>query len=309
MSRKPTVARSVVIASMIACYGALAVAAAQFHFYGIRAEGGAGNAIVFATMTCLAASISLAGIFTMDRVFAGPLFGAFISGGIAVLYSGSRITWGALFLAAVVILFVHRENLRARISRRTALYAVLAIGALTIVGSLTIPPRVDALVQDWRQMSLDGNYDSSVGRRAALWQIGIEAVRDSPVVGYGPQSMERLINERFRDKTGLEVYYGHFHNGFLTAWVETGLLGAISLAAIFVIAARNAARRLSASGDPTERLGAAILLVLVTTYVASGLSGILVGHDILDSALMGFLVVGTFLSSGTSLLDEQTEAA
>ncbi len=59
LSKKETVARSAINGSMIACYGALALAIVQFHFYGIRAEGGAGNAIVFSTVTCMAAVIAL----------------------------------------------------------------------------------------------------------------------------------------------------------------------------------------------------------------------------------------------------------
>jgi O-antigen ligase len=76
LSKKETVARSATNASMIACYGALVLAIVQFHVYGIRAEGGSGNAIVFATMTCMAASIALAGAFTRENMAAVPLFGA-----------------------------------------------------------------------------------------------------------------------------------------------------------------------------------------------------------------------------------------
>ena len=101
--------------------------------------------------------------------------------------------------------------------------------------------------------------------------------------------------------------YSHFHNGFLNAWVETGFLGAISLAAIFVIAASIGMRTLAGARDPTERLGAVILIVLVTTYIVSGLTGILVGQDILDSMLMTFLVIGTYLSTGTSQLNDKVE--
>jgi O-antigen ligase len=307
MSRKETVARIAVTASMIACYGALALAVVQFHLYGMRAEGGAGNAIVFATATCLAASVVLAGMFMTDRVSAVPLFGAYLAGSIAILYSGSRITWVALALATAAVLFLYRKNIHVRVSGRVALCGVLAIGAITIVGLETVPSRLDAFVQDWRQLSLDGDYDSSLGRRAGLWEIGMEAARDNPIIGYGPQSTRLLIKEGFRNEIGFEASYSHFHNGFLNAWVETGFLGAISLAVLFVIAARIGMRTLAGPSDPTERFGAVILIVLVTTYIVSGLTGILVGQDILDSMLMTFLVIGAYLSTGTSQLDDKVE--
>ena len=41
-----------------------------------------------------------------------------------------------------------------------------------------------------------------------------------------------------------------------------------------------------------------MIVVVVITYLISGMTGILVGHDILDSMLMVFLVSGTYLASG-----------
>ncbi|TIQ52629.1 MAG: O-antigen ligase family protein, partial [Mesorhizobium sp.] len=70
--------------------------------------------------------------------------------------------------------------------------------------------------------------------------------------------------------------------------VQAGLLGALALAAIFVVAARNAARVLRLSADPLERFGATMIIVTVITYLIGGLTGILVGHDLLDSTLMVF---------------------
>jgi O-antigen ligase len=305
LSRKETVARSAVNGSMIACYGALVFAIVQFHIYGIRAEGGAGNAIVFATMTCMAASIALAGAFTRQGMAAVPLFGAYCAGSIAILYSGSRMTWLALFLSTAAVLWVYRERRHAWSSALAMSCAALAVAVVTFAGAQIIPSRIEALVRDWRQMSEHGDYDTSLGRRAELWQIGLSAIRENPIIGHGPQSTRGLIHEGFK-KIGLDdVYYSHFHNGFLNAWVEAGILGALSLAAIFVVAAFLAMGTLAATTDANARLGAIILIALVANYVVNGLAGILVGHDILDAMLTVFLTVGSYLAAGTSMLPKQ----
>lgn len=303
LSRQETVARSVVNASMIACYGALVLAIVQFHIYGMRAEGGAGNAIVFATVTCMAASIALAGAFIREGMTAVPLFGAYCAGSIAVLYSGSRMTWLALFLSTAAILWVYRERRHAWSSALAVSCAALAIGVITFAGAQIIPSRVEALVHDWQQMSDHGNYDSSLGRRAELWQIGFSAIQESPVIGHGPQSTKDLIRDGF-EEIGLEVGYSHLHNGFLNAWVESGILGMLSLMAVFVVAAYLALKTLATPTTAEARLGAVMLIVLVTTYVVNGLVNILVGHDILDAMLMAFLAVGIYLAAGTSMLPE-----
>jgi O-antigen ligase len=305
LSRKETVARSVVSASMIGCYGALALAIVQFHFYGMRAEGGAGNAIVFATVTCMAASVALAGAFTREGIAALLLFGAYCAGSIAILYSGSRITWLALFLSTMAILWIYRRRRHAWSSAIAVSCATAAVGVITLVGTQVVPARLAALTHDWQQMSEHENYDSSLGRRAELWEIGLAAIRESPIVGHGPQSTKPLISEGFKE-TGLDVFYSHFHNGFLNAWVEAGVFGALSLAAIFAVAAGAAIRTLARTGAADARLGAVMLIVVVVTYVVSGLTGILVGHDILDAMLMAFLAVGAYLAAGTSVLPDET---
>ena len=54
----------------------------------------------------------------------------------------------------------------------------------------------------------------------------------------------------------------------------------------------------SLSADPLERFGATMVVVTVIVYLIGGLTGILLGHDILDSAFMVFMVSGTYLASG-----------
>ena len=48
-----------------------------------------------------------------------------------------------------------------------------------------------------------------------------------------------------------------------------------------------------------------MLIVVSATYVVSGMTGILVGHDIVDAMLMTYLAVGAYLAAGTSLLDKE----
>ena len=234
---------------------------------------------------------------------AALLFGAYCAGSIAILYSGSRATWLALFLSTAAVLWIFRERRHALSSALAVSCTALAIGAFSFVGTQIIPSRVEALVNDWRLMSEQGNY----GQRAELWRIGISAIEESPVLGHGPQATRPLIRNGFK-KAGLDVGYSHLHNGFLTAWVEAGIVGMLSLMAVFIVAAYLAVRTLATSSAADARLGAVLLIAVVTTYVVNGLVGIIVGHDILDTVLIAFLAVGIYLSAGTSMLREDDHA-
>jgi len=305
LSRHETIARSAVLGSMVACCGALLLAVVQFHFLGMRAEGGDGNAIVFAVVTTLAALISLAGAFGRTGFTATLLLGAYCAGSIAVLYSGSRTAWLALFVASGAILWIYRDRRHAWKSTLTVSCAVFGIVAVTVVAALVVPTRVAALMNDWREIGSDGNRDSSLGNRSQLWKLASEAIGEKPVLGHGPQTTRQIIRDGFA-ADGLEAHYSHFHNGFLTAWVEAGIVGVLSLIGVLVVALWAAVKTLLATPNETQRLGAAMLSATAIVYAVNGTTAILLGHDILDAMFVAFLCVGAYLAGGTSSLAERS---
>lgn len=298
ITEKATLVRIVVLANMAACFGALALAIVQYYWLGMRAEGGAGNAIVFATVACLSVMICLAGAVSgIERAWK-PLILAALAGAVAIVCSGSRIIWLAMLIAGIAVLLINRRKLTGKNSMRLLLIAA-GIGLVIVaVGFPIILERTDFLFSDWDALNTKGDHSTALGLRVALWQIGLGAFREMPIFGHGIAASRDLMHQGFQDQFGMDRGFSHFHNGFLTVMVEAGILGAIALAAIFVVAARNAARVLRISTDPLERFGATMIVVTVITYLIGGLTGILVGHDILDSTLMVFLVCGTYLASG-----------
>ena len=299
ITEKTTLTRIVVLASAAACFGALLLAIVQYYWLGMRAEGGAGNAIVFATVACLSVMMCLAGALSDIEKNRALLACAALAGTVAIVYSGSRTIWLALLIAGIAVVLINLRKLSTRNTVRLLL-TTAAIGLVIVaVGFPIISQRAAFLFSDWDALNTRGDYNTALGLRAAVWQIGLRAFHDMPIFGHGIAASRDLIRQGFHDQFHMpSTGFSHFHNGFLTALVEAGLLGAISLAAIFVIAARNAAMVLRASSDSAERFGATMIVVTVITYLIGGLTGILVGHDILDSTLMVFLVSGTYLASG-----------
>ncbi|RWA87165.1 O-antigen ligase [Mesorhizobium sp.] len=298
---KLTLARIAVLASAAACCGALAIAVVQYHWVGMRAEGGAGNAIVFATVTCLAAMMCLAG--ALSGIVKGwkALAGAALAGVAAILLSGSRIIWVALPIAAIAVLLINRRRFAGANLTRLALIAGAACLVVAAIGFPVIMDRADFLFSDLDALTTKGDHSTAIGLRVAMWEIGVGAFREMPIFGHGISASRALMKQGFHDQFGMAAGYNHYHDGFLTAAVQAGLLGALALAAIFAVAARNAARALRLSADPVERFGATMIIVTVITYLIGGLTGILVGQDLLDSTLMVFLVSGTYLACGRTV--------
>ncbi|MEI9428633.1 O-antigen ligase family protein [Mesorhizobium sp. Cs1299R1N3] len=298
ITQKTTLVRIIVLASMAACFGALLLAVYQQYRLGIRAEGGAGNAIVFAEVLCLAVVTCVAAALSGIERYRIALICAALGGTVAIIYSGTRIVWLALLIAGIAVLLINQQRLRGRNAVRVLLL-LAAIGVtIAFFGFQTIAGRVAFLHSDWDALAAHGDHTTALGSRVALWDIGLKAFREMPFFGHGVGATHVLIKQGFQDQFGMDEGFSHFHNGFLTALVQAGILGAVTLAAIFVVAARNAARVLRDSADPIERFGATMIVAVVITYLTAGMTGILIGHDILDSVFMVFLVSGTYLACG-----------
>lgn len=301
ITEKSVLVRIVVLASAAACFGALLLAIIQYYWVGTRAEGGAGNAIVFATVTCLAVLMCLAGALSGIEKGWKLLAVAALAGTAAILFSGSRIIWLAMPIAAIAILLINRRRVTSANLTRLVLIAAAACLVVAAIGLPVIMDRADFLFSDLDALTTKNDHTTAIGLRVAMWEIGAEGFHDAPIFGHGISGSRALMRQGFLKLFGMDAGYNHYHNGFLTAAVQAGLLGALALAAIFVVAAWNAARTLRLSADPAERFGATMIIVTVITYLIGGLTGILVGHDILDATLVVFLVSGTYLACGRTM--------
>lgn len=309
ISRKRELAQAAVLGSAVSCYGGLLFAVFQFHFLSLRAEGGAGNALVFATVLCVAAAIALAGIFLMERRWRALLGGAVVAAMIALVYSESRIVWFAFAICALAILVAERKSIVSHLSRRTLLVMAAAAIVVSLIAVLPVSQRLALLVSDWRDLQEFGDYSTSLGVRVALWQIGIDAIQDAPLIGHGQASTPSFISEAFRTRYALDQSYTHFHNGFLTIAVEAGLLGVAAALAVFVLLLWTAISALRERNDPVERFGASMLLVVGCTYLIVGSANLMLGHDILDTVFLSTLALGTYLASGRPMMTPEDEAA
>lgn len=300
ISDKRAVRLASLYGSMLACYGALALALIQHYGFGMRAEGGSGNAIVFATTACLASMLCLTGVLCETGKLRWALFGAVLAGAVAILYSQSRIVWVAFPVSGALMLLVFRRELKVLVSMKSFVLVLLACAVVLAAGYKLIGDRVDDLETDLSTLGQSGQPGTALGFRLALWESGLDAFRQSPVFGHGVSASRAIITDELHKEFGSVQRFTHFHNGFITALVEAGLLGALALAGIFVVAIANACIALRANDGVVERYGAAMILAAACTYLVGGLTGIVVHQDVLDSTLLVFLIVGTYLAAGTS---------
>ena len=129
----------------------------------------------------------------------------------------------------------------------------------------------------------------STAARIVVWEAGADAIRDRPLLGWGPENfnhaLERHFDSRlFRDENLAEIWFERAHNVFIDTLVGSGAAGLTSfvlLAGTYVLVVYRARRR-ELIGD-TEMV---LLMAIVPAHVLQ----LQTGFDTIGSySLLGFI--------------------
>ena len=276
---------------------ALVIAVVQ-QYFGVRPEGGAGNAGVFAIVCSLVfVFCSLQLIARGDDDRSGSVsrdLAGFVASAAAVLMSGSRALWPVLIAVPILIAVTGRS-----ISRR--LIFGVSVALLFVVGAAALGPPGQRVLEGMQDLRLiqTGDYSTSFGKRLVVWQVGMEAVREAPWFGQGPDAPRRLMLERTAEVGGQRLGYNHFHNFVLNEWVRAGIPGLLAVAAMFLapllLTWRNRHR------DATALAAFQLVASAQIVFVATGLFNILFDHDIVDALFVAVHALALYLSFGGTI--------
>ncbi len=239
--------------------------------------GGRYNAVAFANITLLFGSMSLLSIglgpcSRWPRAETGLKILAFALSVWATWLSETRSSWMLLPALALVFLL----GLRGW-SRRHKAYCALALSVALLVSAVGIwhfSSRMPAVVTDLQNFSTSADRDTSFGIRLQLWYASLIMFKRSPIVGVGPSKFREQLTEL--EKYGVvskEVVegYGEPHNDLLAALAGYGLLGLLSMLALYLVPAWVFLRRV-ASDDRVIRVGAQMGLLFCLGYCVFSLT-------------------------------------
>ncbi len=148
---------------------------------------------------------------------------------------GARGVLLATLLALLLLIFM-----RYRIE---SIKKLLSIAVLTIIvviafayNSLGIQQRLHQAKSDI-ELSQQGKYDSSLGYRLAMWDVGLHGIAQHPWFGHGTGMPSRYFDETvvtykdglYKDLPGwLKTY--HYHNDWIEIGMQIGALGLLAYA-------------------------------------------------------------------------------
>lgn len=266
-----------ILAGALAGSGILIVAMTYWGRGSVVDIGGRYNAVAFANMTLLFGSMSLLSIgwgalSRWPRAETALKILAFALSVWATWLSLTRSSWMLLPILAVVFLL----GLRGWSTRHKG-YCALAVSVVLIVSAVGIwnfSSRMQSVATELQGFSTSADRDTSFGIRLQLWHASLLMFQKSPVVGVGPSNFRNeLLELQKQGVVSKEVVegYGEPHNDLLAALSGYGLLGLLSILALYLVPAVVFLRRL-ASDDRVIRIGAQMGLLFCLGYCAFSLT-------------------------------------
>lgn len=152
----------------------------------------------------------------------------FINGGRT-----GQITFIVLFLLNFIMHIQHKIK-----ALSIAVFLLLSIFTLSYQFSPNFHERANQFYQDLNKMIVYDDYSGSFGQRVALWTMGVDTFTDNFFLGTGiGGDMKDLTKYAQKHNFTAEVFYnralGDHHNTFITAAVQLGIFGLISIILIF----------------------------------------------------------------------------
>lgn len=166
-----------------------------------------------------------------------PMLVFFLMTTTNLMISTGRTGQLAFFLTLFIVFII-----RYRVSIKTLALSAI-VGTSIIFASYYALPlfkiRADAAIRDVKQ-TLNENYNTSWGVRAAWWIITYDALKEEPLLGYGigdySEAAEMMVSkyeyQGLSNRLKKYVAQAHYHNQYLMVAVQGGL---VALALMFLM--------------------------------------------------------------------------
>ncbi|OYD25678.1 O-antigen ligase family protein [Oceanimonas baumannii] len=252
-------------------------------FLGIERATGHTYVIQFGNISMLFGLFCLAGLGwaavqpNARRWIVLLLLGA-VCGALGSLLSGSRGGWVGLPFVFLVLYKAYGGVLGKRLT-------LLAVAALAGLGALVYALPQTGVQQRVQQAFVDieryqqGDRESSLGYRFDMWQGAIALIAERPLTGWGTEGYRERMQELAVQ--GVITDYSantHAHNEYLDNFARRGIVGLLSLLALYLVPLKLFARRLN-SHNFELRAVATAGAILPVAFMDFGLSQVFFAHN------------------------------
>lgn len=145
---------------------------------------------------------------------------------------------GRILLLATLVAVLLMAFLRYKIEIRRFIGILISVLIVAAIFAYSSPVFQDRLIQAKSDIELlqQGNYSSSLGYRLAMWDVGLHAIAERPLSGYGTGAPERYFDNTiltykdgiYKDLPGFQKT-SHYHNDWIEIGMHIGVPGMLAL--------------------------------------------------------------------------------
>jgi len=251
--------------------------AAFMHFYlGIDRPSVHRSAITFGNTGVLMAGICWLGmVFSQNKRHQWILLICGAAGIGVSLLSGSRGGWLSIVILMIMMWSLIAKKTLGRWRWPALALVCAAFAAIAISPKLPVNERIQQAVHEVKVFIQDGENNTSVGARLAMWTFAASIAHEKPIWGFGYQGKR----DRWQEAIEAGVYTspiggGHFHNEMIERYITTGLVG-LGLT-LLVYAAGFRAFYIYRQGPTTQQNPYALMgFAVLVMYLEFGLSDVI----------------------------------
>ena len=242
------------------------------------------NAIPFGNISLLLgvlALVAMLGRFSSPQRTSSWLTAALglasVAGFAASVFSGTRGGW----VVVPLLLWMGFRGFRRVFPPRQMLmvaagFWLLVVGlvAMTAITDYGVSERIEGAVNDVRDYVEDGDSGSNVGLRLDMWHAGGRLFLEKPLLGWGEGRLEEARDAMVEEGTVHPdvMIYDQLHSDIIDTAARRGLLGLMTLVALYGVPLWLFARHLHRSRDAQTRILALSGLMVIVAFVGFGLT-------------------------------------
>jgi O-antigen ligase len=248
-----------------------------------RAEGTT-NAIQYGNISLILGIVSLMGMFWAWQQRKHCILLLTASGAalglLSSLLSGSRGSWIALPVCAIIIAAYYANKVPKRLIAYTFSAIVVGLVALYQIPQTGLKLRITEATTEVSGYTTQGNSSTSVGTRLEMWKTGALLIPTHPWIGWGKaaymEETKRLAAEGTIGLTPSE--HSHLHNEYIDTLVKRGVTGLFALLVLYLLPLLLFTRLLKSANKATAPYALTGILLYVS-YIMFGLTQAFLTHN------------------------------
>lgn len=201
-------------------------------------------------------------------------------GVLASLLSGSRGGWVGVPFILLVLYRAYGRDLSMRLAMALSALLVVALILVYQVEETGVDNRITQAVSNIDQYFSGGNRNTSVGMRFEMWKGAAHLIIDKPLSGWGENgyrpAMQELAEQGVIESRAAK--FSHAHNEYLDIFAKRGVLGFLSLLALYLVPLTFFVRGF-ATPDLSRRSIAVAGALLSVTYIDFSLTQAFLAHN------------------------------